>query len=154
MKLKDKIAALLQARRRQPLAPLHPGGEPQKEQPPTTRPTPLEDSSLPLDPQKAWGIVLEPREKMIRLLNDFIEQLALEAFLNGPGFEFSIQELESRFLAFFDRLVKKGELNQASNSGKATVGVKRWIEAQQIRINRLVEWWRQQGGPDIEARVL
>lgn len=154
MKLQDKIAALLQARRRQPLAPPHPGGEPQKEYPPTHRPTLMEDSSLPLDPKEAWGIVLEPREKMIRLLSDFIEQLALEAFLNGPGFEFSLQELEPRFLAFFDRLVKNEELNKAPSTGKATVGAKRWIQAQQIRINRLVEWWRQQGGPDIEAKVL
>jgi hypothetical protein len=100
-------------------------------------------------------MVLEPPDKTVQYLNDFIEQLALESFLNGPGFEFTHQELEPRFLNLFERLVEKGELRKVPGEyqGKRT-GVKRWIEAQQIRINRLVAWWRVQGGPDIEAKVL
>jgi hypothetical protein len=95
---------------------------------------------------------------MIQLLNDFIEQLALEAYHNGEGFEFSREELEPRFLAFFDRLVEEGELQRLEDAprthGRSVLGPRRWIRAQQIRIKRLVDWWRLQDGPDIEAKLL
>ena len=155
MKLKQKIAALLRARWRGSNVPRFAGNARGKEQALAHRPTPVEDRSRPLDPAEVWGLQYEPREKMMQHLNDFIEQLALESYLNGPGFEFPHQELESRILTFLNALVEKGELNQASDKDiERSVGVERWTQAQQMRINRLVNWWRQQGGPDIEAKVL
>ena len=154
MKLMQKIAALLRAGPRRPIVPRIAGNAQGKDQAPAQRPTPVEDRSLPLDPAGAWGLKYEPREKMVQHLNDFLEQLALESYLNGPGFEFPDQELESRVLAFLNLLVEKDELKQVSGKDiERSAGVERWTQAQQIRINRLVEWWRQQGGPDIEARV-
>ena len=151
MKLQDKIATLFRTK-------LSPSSRPGARSVPSRRPTPIEDGSLPLDPRYAWGFALEPADKMRLLLNEFIEQLALEAYLNGPGFEFTHQELEPRFLAFFDRLTQEGELQRLDNAplepGRPVVGPKRWIEAQQIRISRLAQWWRLQGGPDVEAKVL
>ena len=155
MKLIQKIAALLRAGRRRPTVSRLAGYSQGEKQSPALRPTPVEDRSLPLDPAEVWGLQYEPREKMMQHLYDFIEQLALESYLNGPGFEFPHQELESRILTFLNALVEKGELNQASDKDiERSVRVERWTQAQQMRIDRLVNWWRQQGGPDIEAKVL
>ena len=155
MRLHQKIATLFRARRRRPIVPHLAGNAQREEQAPAHRPTPVEDRSLPLDPAEVWGLQYDPREKMIQHLNDFVEQLALESYLNDPGFEFPRQELESRILTFLNTLVEKGELNQTSDKEiERSVGVERWTQAQQMRIDRLVNWWRQQGGPDIEAKVL
>ncbi len=157
MRLRTKLAALLKARHREPFAAGETINGEQEEAPPVRRPTPMEFGSLPLDPRYGWGIVLEPAEKMIYLLNEFIEQLALEAYYNGDDFQFPREELQARFLTFFDHMVETGELQRLADAppkhGRLVVGPKRWINAQQIRINRLVEWWRQQDGPDIEAKV-
>jgi len=79
MRLQAKLAALLKARRRETFTAGATINEKQEETAPVRRPTPMEFGSLPLDPRYGWGIVLEPAEKMIYLLNDFIEQLALES---------------------------------------------------------------------------
>lgn len=157
MRLRAKLAALLKARRRETFTAGTMINEKQEEAAPVRRPTPMEFGSLPLDPRYGWGIVLEPAEKMIYLLNEFIEQLALEAYYNGEDFQFPREELEARFLTFFDQMVETGRLQRLADAppkhGRLVVGPKRWINAQQIRISRLVEWWRQQDGPDIEAKV-
>lgn len=155
MKLLQKIGVLLRSGRPPSTRPQ----EPKQDEPlPPSRPTPMEFGSLPLDPRYGWGIVLEPADKMVLLLNDFIEQLALEAYHNGEDFEFTREELEPRFLTFFDRLVEQGKLQRLADAphkhGRSIVGPKRWIGAQQIRIKRLVDWWRLQGAPDIEAKLL
>jgi hypothetical protein len=155
MKLGQKIAALIRSRR--PRAAIAGDADPTKrrEETPSQRPTPIEETSLPLDPAEVWGIRWEPREKLIAHLADFVEQLALESYLNGPGFEFPDQEIESRTLAFLDRLVARGELKRVSEKEiERSAGVHAWVQAQQTRIKRLVEWWRYEGGPDIDARVL
>ncbi len=151
MKLRDKIATLFRARRRPP--PSRPVSTAPQEPLPDRRPTPTDDPSTPLDPVHAWGTPLEPADKAVALISDLIEQLALEAYLNGPGFEFTDEELELRFLAFIDRLVEAGELTRR-DPRPGTHDPSPWIRAQATRISRLVQWWRQQGGPDITAKVL
>lgn len=115
------------------------------------RPNPMEFGSMPLDPIYAWGIVLEPVETLIRRTSDFIEQLARETYERGE--EFSDEELEERFLAFFDRLVEEDTLTRLPDAppemGCRILGPHRWLRAQRIRINRLVEYWREHGGPDV-----
>jgi hypothetical protein len=111
-----------------------------------THPNLTEFGSMPLDPVYAWGIVLEPVEIMIEQTVAFIEQLAREAFERGEGFEFSDEELEHRFLAFFDRLVEEGTLTRLEDAspemGRRILGPRRWLRAQRIRINRIVAHWR------------
>ena len=105
---------------------------------------------MPLDPIYAWSIVLEPVETLIERTSGFIEQLARETYEQGR--EFDDQELEQRFLAFFDRLVQEGTLTRLPDAppemGRKILGPRRWLRAQRIRINRLVEHWRERGGPD------
>lgn len=147
MKLQEKVKTLINSFLKRQAKPAVP----------ERRPTPMDDTSLPLDPADGWGIVLEPVEERNRKINDFIEQLALEAYFNGKGFCFSDQELEARFLSFFQRLVESGQLKQREDMlrvGPSVVGPDRWIQAQQVRINRLQAWWRLYGGPDIEPRVM
>jgi hypothetical protein len=114
-------------------------------------PNPMEFGSMPLDPVYAWGMVLEPVETMIERTSAFIEQLAREAFERGEGFEFDDEELEQRFLDFFDRLVEEGTLTRLPDAppemGRRILGPRRWLRAQRIRINRLVAHWREHGGP-------
>lgn len=148
MKLIDKLKTLLRAKaspsnvghRRVPI--------------PKRRPTPQDDAGASLDPAAAgWGFKLEPAEKAKELTGEYLEQLALEAYLNGPAFAFSDEELTSRFEAYFDRLVERGELQRVESpvdGGR----VQSWIQAQQTRIVTLIVWWQAHGGPDIEARVL
>lgn len=108
-------------------------------------PSPMEFGSMPLDPIYAWGIVLEPVETLIERTSDFIEQLAREVYERDE--EFDDEELEERFLAFFDRLVDEGTLTRQPDAppemGRRILGPHRWLRAQRIRINRLVQYWRE-----------
>jgi hypothetical protein len=116
------------------------------------QPTVMEFGSMPIDPIYAWSIVLEPVETLIACTAQFIEQLAREAYEGGEGFEVQDEELEQRFLAFFDQLVAEGTLTRLPDAppemGRRILGPRRWLRAQRIRINRLVEYWRAHGGPD------
>lgn len=111
-------------------------------------PSPIEFGSMPLDPIYAWGIVLEPVETLIERTRWFIEHLARQVYEYGE--EFDDAELERRFLAFFDQLVQEGVLRRLPDAppemGRHILGPRRWLRAQRIRINRLVEHWRRQEG--------
>jgi len=100
-------------------------------------------ATAPLDPIYAWGIVLEPVEVLITRTSDFIEDLAREAYARGEGF--SDEELEERFLAFFDRLVEEGTLTRLPDAppemGRRILGPRRWLRAQRIRMEHLVDSW-------------
>jgi len=112
---------------------------------------PMEFGSMPLDPIYAWGIVLEPVETLIEYTSGFIEQLARETYERGGEFDMDDKELEHRFLAFFDRLVEEGALTRLPDAppamGRRILGPRRWLRAQRIRINRLVEHWREHEKP-------
>ena len=114
-----------------------------------TTPSPMEFGSMPLDPIYAWGIVLEPVETLIERTTGFIEQLARETYERGE--EFDDEELERRFLAFFDQLVEEGTLIRLPDAdpamGRRILGPRRWLRAQRIRMNRLVDHWREHSGP-------
>lgn len=111
-------------------------------------PSLMEFGSIPLDPIYAWGIVLEPVETLIERTADFIRQLARESYERGESF--TREELEERFLAFFDRLVEQRVLNRLPDApperGRRILGPYRWLKAQNIRIERLVEYWQEQAG--------
>jgi hypothetical protein len=111
----------------------------------TPTPSPTEFGSMPLDPIYAWGLVLEPVETLIEHTAAFIEQLARETYERGQ--EFDDVELERRFLSFFDQLVEEGTLTRLPDAppetGRRILGPRRWLRAQRIRINRLVEHWRE-----------
>jgi hypothetical protein len=113
------------------------------------QPNPMEFGSMPLDPIYAWGIVLEPVEDLIKHTSAFIEQLARETYERGE--EYDDQELERRFLDFFDRMVKEKTLTRLPDAspemGRRILGPRRWLRAQRIRINRLVSHWRRHGPP-------
>ncbi len=154
MKFEQKIAALIRSSLQRP-STRKAGSAGYGGEVPFQRPSTADERSIPLDPADLWGLRWEPREKLIAHLAAFIEQLALESYLNGPGFQFPDQEIESRTLAFLERLVAQGELKQVSDKEiERSSGVHEWIQAQQTRISRLVSWWRVQGGPDIDAQVL
>jgi hypothetical protein len=116
----------------------------------TRTPSPTEFGSMPLDPIYAWSIVLEPVETLVERTAGFIEQLARETYERGQ--EFDDKELEQRFLAFFDQLVQEGTLTRMPDAppemGRRILGPRRWLRAQRIRINRLVDHWRTHGGPE------
>ncbi len=107
-------------------------------------------ATAPLDPIYAWGIVLEPVEILIRCTSGFVKQLAKETYERGE--EFSDEELEEQFLAFFDRLVEEGTLTRLPDAppemGRQILGPRRWLRAQRIRIERLVEYWTEHEGSD------
>jgi hypothetical protein len=113
----------------------------------------MEFGSMPLDPIYAWSIVLEPVETLIERTAGFIERLARETYERGE--EFKDQELERRFLDFFDRLVQEGTLTRLADAppemGRTILGPRRWLRAQRIRINRLVDYWREHGGPEQDS---
>jgi hypothetical protein len=113
-------------------------------------PSAMEFSSLPLDPIYAWGIVLEPVETLVGRTSDFVEQLARETYARGEPY--SEDELEGRFLSFFDRLVREGTLRRLPDAppemGRRILGPRRWLRAQQIRIERLVKYCTEQADPD------
>jgi hypothetical protein len=115
-------------------------------------PHPMEFGSMPLDPMYAWGIVLEPVETLIERTSAFIEQLAREALERGEPLDDDDEELEQRFLAFFDQLVEEGTLTRLPDAdpamGRRILGPRRWLRAQRIRINRLAAHWRAHGGSD------
>lgn len=108
---------------------------------------------MPLDPIYAWSIVLEPVETLIKHTSRFIEQLARETYERGESFD--LDELEERFLAFFGHLVEQGVLTRLPDAppemGRRILGPRRWLRAQRIRINRLMEHWREHGLPDSPA---
>jgi hypothetical protein len=113
-------------------------------------PSPMEFSSLPLDPIYAWGIVLEPVETLIERTSDFVVQLARETYAGGGPT--SDEELERRFRSFFDRLVAEGTLRRRPDAppemGRQILGPRRWLRAQQIRIERLIKYWAEHEGSD------
>ena len=115
----------------------------------THHPSPMEFGSMPLDPVYAWGIVLEPVETLIERTSSFIEQLARETYERGEEFDYEDEELEQRFLAFFDQLVQEGTLTRLPDAdpamGRRILGPRRWLRAQRIRINHLVAYWREHG---------
>ncbi len=110
-------------------------------------------ATAPLDPIYAWGMVLEPVELLIQRTADFVEQLAREEYQGGTAL--SHQELEERFLDFFDRLVEEGTLRQLPDAppemGRGILGPRRWIRSQRIRIDRLIAHWAKHDGPPNEA---
>lgn len=115
----------------------------------THHPSPMEFGSMPLDPVYAWGIVLEPVETLIKRTSGFIEELARETYERGEEFDYEDEELEQRFLAFFDQLVQEGTLTRLPDAdpamGRRILGPRRWLRAQRIRINHLVAYWREHG---------
>jgi hypothetical protein len=146
MKLADKVRALLRSK-------VAPSPTRPRSTAPRQRPAPIARALLPIDPAVNWNLVLKPADEATRFLNDLVEQLALEAYLNGAGFRFSEEELASRVLAAIDRAVARNELVREEAAGDGS-GRQRWIAAQQAHIDRLVAWWHSQGGPDVEARVI
>jgi hypothetical protein len=106
----------------------------------------MELSSMPLDPIYAWGIVLEPVETVIERTSDFVAKLARETLRRGEPF--SDEELEERFLAFFDRLADEEEIERMPDAppemGRRILGPGRWLEAQRIRMQRLMEHWQEE----------
>jgi len=108
----------------------------------------MELSSMPLDPIYAWGIVLEPVEVMIEETSMFVAHLARQTMERDEPF--SDGELERRFLAFFERLVEEGTLRRLPDAppemGRRILGPRRWLEAQRIRMRRLMEH-REIDGP-------
>ncbi len=113
---------------------------PKKPHPPTT-----EFGSMPLDPIYAWSIVLEPVETLVEHTAGFIEQLARESYESGQ--EFDDEELERRFLAYFERLVEDGTLTRLPDAeptmGGSILGPRRWLRAQRIRMDRILDYWRE-----------
>lgn len=116
-------------------------------------PSPMEFGSMPLDPVYAWSIVLEPVETLIECTSSFIAQLARETYHRGEAFD--DEQLERRFLDFFDELVAQGTLTRMPDAdpsmGRRILGPRRWLRAQRIRINRLVVYWREHGYPTAGA---
>jgi len=113
----------------------------------------MEFGSMPLDPIYAWGIVLEPVETLIIQTQHFIEQLAHESYRTGKEWnDDNIKELEQRFLKFFDQLVAEGTLDRLPDAppewGRRILGPRRWLRAQRIRIQRMVEHWHTYGYPE------
>lgn len=106
-------------------------------------------ATAPLDPIYAWGMVLKPVEVLFERTAAFIEQLAREKYEGGR--DLSDEELEERFQAFFHRLVEEGTLTQLPDAppemGRRILGPRRWVRAQRIRIDRLVEHWSEEEGP-------
>ncbi|MGD1993209.1 MAG: hypothetical protein PVI59_08460 [Anaerolineae bacterium] len=109
-------------------------------------PSPMEFGSMPLDPVYGWSRVYEPVETLIEETTAYIEQLAREVHQRGEPY--ADEELEEKFLAFWDRLVAEGTLRRLPDRppefGRAILGPRRWLKAQQIRIERLVTHWEQQ----------
>jgi len=112
-------------------------------------PSAMEFGSMPLDPVYGWGLVFEPVETLIQETADYIERLAREAY--EQGLEFSDEELERRFFSFWDGLVEEGKLEKFPDRppefGRAILGPRRWLRAQQIRIQRLVAHWQSLENP-------
>ena len=146
MKLADKVRVLLRSK-------VTPSPSRPRRAAPRQRPTPVARALLPIDPGANWNLVLKPADEATRFLNDLVEQLALEAYLNGGDFRFGEEELTRRILAAIDRAVERGELVREEAAGDGG-GCQRWVAAQLGHIDQLVAWWHAQGGPDVEARVL
>ena len=112
-------------------------------------PSAMELGSMPLDPIYAWSIVLEPVDVLIERTSEFIEELARESYERNE--EFGDKELEKRFLDFFDKLVANGTLQRLPDSepamGRQILGPRRWLQAQRIRMHRLIAYWHEQDAP-------
>jgi hypothetical protein len=110
-------------------------------------PSPMEFGSMPLDPVYGWSRVYEPVETLIEETTAYIEQLARQVHQRGEPY--TDEELEEKFLAFWERLVAEGTLRRLPDRppefGRAILGPRRWLNAQQIRIERLVTHWEQEG---------
>ena len=145
MKLHRKLIALLRSR-------LSPRPEPGRGHA-GRRPNPLEDDAVPWDPAQGLGIALGPPDRLKQLLNDFTEQLALETYFGGENFEFTLQELEFRFLEFFDGQVESGALEKLVDT-QAKLDREPWLQARKADIERLVDWWRLRGAPDIQPKLM
>lgn len=104
----------------------------------------MELSAMPLDPIYAWGIVLEPVEVVIERTSEFVVELAKETLRRGEPF--SDEELEERFLSFFEQLAEEDGIRRLPDAppemGRRILGPGRWLEAQRIRMERLVEHWQ------------
>ena len=115
------------------------------------RPTPMEFGSLPMDPMYAWGIRLEPMDKLIVELSNYVEQLAKET--HDSGREFGEAELERLFLQWLEARVADGTFRRLPDERgpgrRPVLGPRPWVRAQRTRIRRLVAWWKERGGPDI-----
>lgn len=102
---------------------------------------------MPLDPVYGWGLVFEPVERLIHETAAYIERLAREVYERGEPFDDA--ELEARFLAFWEELVEEGALERRPDRppefGRSILGPRRWLNAQQIRIRRLVAHWQREG---------
>ncbi|MBN1178635.1 MAG: hypothetical protein JXD18_05450 [Anaerolineae bacterium] len=109
-------------------------------------PSPMEFGSMPLDPVYGWGRVYEPVETLIDETAAFIEHLAREA--QERGATFTDEELEARFFAFWDGLVAAGTLRRLPDRppafGRSILGPRRWLNAQRIRIQRLIAHWEKE----------
>ena len=120
-------------------------GNPWKRNP--TSPPPWNSAPCRSTPIYAWGLVLEPVETLLERTSAFVVQLARETYERGQ--EFADEELEQRFLAFFDQLVQEGTLTRQADAppemGRQILGPRRWLRAQRIRISRLVDHWREHG---------
>ncbi|HHH40940.1 MAG TPA: hypothetical protein ENK56_02915 [Chloroflexi bacterium] len=114
------------------------------------RPTAMEFGSMPLDPKYAWGRVYEPVEEMLNQLSRLLEEIAKEVYY---GKEFTDPELEDRILSRLDELVEQGVLERMPDEEgamwKRVLGRRKYLRAQRVRIKRMVEYWRDHGGPDI-----
>jgi hypothetical protein len=117
-----------------------------KEKESARAPSPMEFGSMPLDPVYGWGLVYEPVETLLTETAAYIERLAREVYELGE--EFSDEELERRFLAFWEQLESEGKLRRLPDRppefGRAILGPHRWLRAQRIRIQRLVAHWEEQ----------
>jgi hypothetical protein len=105
----------------------------------------MEFGSMPLDPVYGWGVVFEPVETLIDETATYIETLARQVQARGESY--TNEELEERFFAFWGRLVEEGVLRQLPDRppafGRSILGPRRWLNAQRIRIQRLVTHWEQ-----------
>jgi len=117
----------------------------------TEYPSAMELGSMPLDPIYAWSIVLEPVDVLIERTSDFIEELARESYERSE--ELSDKELERRFLEFFEKLVADGTLQRLPDAkpamGRQILGSRRWLQAQRIRMHRLIAYWHEQDTPPV-----
>lgn len=111
-------------------------------------PSPMEFGSMPIDPFYAWGISYEPIEVLIEHTAAYIEELALEAYREDKVFTEDV--LIERFQALFARLIAQGRVQEAPAPPEERkrwkiLTPKQWARAQNVRIRRIVAWWKAQG---------
>ncbi len=111
-------------------------------------PSPMEFGSMPLDPLYAWGVSYEPVETLIERTAAYIETLASESYQQNK--EFTEEELIERFQNFFKQLVADGIVEEIPTTPEekkqwAILRPKQWAHAQNVRIRRIVSWWKNSG---------